>query len=97
MTRVTSELPSPLHNIPSSTGAFYGTELYLKMLLLEGNKLGTIPEPVLQLPVLSNLDLSLNDIYEVPPEKVPNVKTDSSSFFLVFLHFLGATNYKAPL
>jgi len=51
-------------------GAFFGTELYLETLLLEGNRLGSIPDPVLDLPYLNVLDISLNDIYIIEKEKV---------------------------
>lgn len=51
-------------------GAFFGTELYLEMLLLEGNKLSSIPDPVLELPMLNVLDISLNDIFIIEKEKV---------------------------
>jgi len=53
-----------------SEGAFFGTELELETVLLEGNNLVTIPDPVLELPNLSVLDLSLNDIFVVTQEKV---------------------------
>jgi len=53
-----------------SEGAFFGTELDLEMLLLEGNRLSAIPDPVLELPFLNVLDVSLNDIYIIQKEQV---------------------------
>lgn len=57
-----------------SEGAFFGTELVLEMLLLEGNRLSTIPDPVLELPFLNVLDLSLNDIFIIEKEKVEKLQ-----------------------